>query len=278
MVNLKSKAKFWSLTASAIGVLGVSGLAVLGGVKPAEAANIGRGTDYLSTPGGGLSSFDFGAGIGLVSFVGVPVGPGNTDTKIERQADCIFTAGSCTIPIEVTLLSMRSENAVDIGGQLFNVLVGLTQNVRSIGTMTINHEFPDNNTPAPEGTFTSDFTINFDAVFSPITGGTGFTISDSLRLINNGAEWSHEPAPGALLVRGDLGDQAANCHDSVSPLCARGTLRDFFPGRAVHGPSDRHVTVVATPEPLTILGSGAALGFGAFFKKRSRKSKKQALA
>jgi hypothetical protein len=251
----------------------------MGSVESAKAVDIGKGSDYLHTPAG-FSFFEF-PGIGRVDFVGLPVGIGNTDTIIERQADCIFVNGSCTIPIELTLLSMKSVNPVDVGGSLFDVFVGLTPNTNSTGTMTINHEFPDNDTPAPEGTFTSDFTVFFDAVFQPINNGQQFTVSDSATLINSGSFWSHEPPPGAVLVRGIVGDQAANCHDPISPLCARGNLRDFFPVRTSHGkPGGDHTTDIATvPEPTTMLGLGIGLGFSTFLRKKySRQGKKQAVS
>ncbi len=280
-MNLLNSAKL-----AVLGTVGLSAIGFLGMPGSANAASIGRGSDYLQTPTG-FSFFNF-PGIGAVNLQGLPVGPGNTDTIIQRKADCILpgVGSSCTIPIELTLLSMESVNPVNIGGSFFDVDVSLTPATQSTGTMTINHDFPDNNTPAPEGTFTSDFTVFFDALFTPIGGGAGFTISDSIRLINNGAEWSHEPPPGTLLVTAPVGNQLANCHANGGPLCAVGELRDFFPAMASHGkPGGNHTTVITAcppgkrcvipvPEPSTAAAT-IFVGLGAMFGlRRNRKSQK----
>jgi hypothetical protein len=278
------------LSRSLIGAVGL-GVALLGLPQSASAFNIIKGTDFLHTPGNGGTSFDFGTGIDVVTFKGLTIETGNTDTKITRLQDAIFDDNndgilertSATINIQLTALSLESIAPVNVGGNLYDVFVGLTANNPSTGTMTISHNTVDlvgggkgfDNSGTWQGTFTSLFDVNFDAAFIPQSVGSQFTLSNSISLINQGANWTHNP--NGVLVRGQIGDDSVNCHNTTGPGCDPG---DFFPGPAQHakgspGFPDGHGTEVATPEPLTILGSLAALGFGtAFEKKRGKKSKK----
>jgi hypothetical protein len=93
----------------------------------AAQGTVALGSDYFATvPGNADMSgtwFNFGAGIGVVDFVGVPIGPLNTDTIVQRQADATLNMGS--IPIQLVALSMASEAPVLVGGNLYNVTVGL---------------------------------------------------------------------------------------------------------------------------------------------------------
>ena len=66
----------------------------------AWAGTVVLGSDYFHTST--ASVFDFGPGIGLVNFMGNPVGPGNTDTIVQRQADATINGGA--IPIQVVQL------------------------------------------------------------------------------------------------------------------------------------------------------------------------------
>ncbi|WP_013320463.1 PEP-CTERM sorting domain-containing protein [Gloeothece verrucosa] len=280
-----------------LSALGLSAIAFLGIPNSAKAANINKGTDYLHTFSGG-TKYDFGTvevdgksyKIGLVDLIGNTVGPGKTDTKIKRVEDAIFDDNndgilertSVTIPLEITLLSLKSEKSVKIDGQLFNVFINLSKDKVSAGTMTITHNaiswyghqtFDDSQDN--DGRFTSDFTVNFDAVFKAVNSNLELTVSNSLRLINSGADWSHNVSRDDQVVRGELGNGEVNCHIPKGQFCHPG---DFFPGPAGHTKADGspygHSTrVAATPEPLTILGSAAALGFGTFFKRKGSKLK-----
>lgn len=256
------------------GVAGLSAVALLGVVKPAEAFNIWAGSDYWFTPAGG-TSFDFGGPIGVVDFMGNPIDPanlGNTDTIVTRTEDCVFAGGSCTVDLEMQALSLQSVNQVNLNGSWFDVVVTLNDAINSVGQMTINHEFPDDNTPAAEGTFASNIDVSFKAEF--LQNGQAFnTVFDTLNLQGNGL-WSHDPDEFALLVPGPVGDLLANEHGSP-----QGGFDDFFPGFLVEEHPGQGVHSVRTacpidepchvPEPLTILGSGLALAFGAVFKSQS---------
>lgn len=270
------------LSRSLIGAVGL-GVALLGLPQSANASNIIKGTDFLHTPGNGNTSFDFGTGIDVVTFKGLTIGPGNTDTKITRLQDAIFDDNndgilertSATINIQLTALSLESIAPVNVGGNLYDVFVGLTANNPSTGTMTISHNtvalgggnlgFDDSG--QWQGTFTSLFDVNFDAAFIPQSVGSQFTLSNSISLINQGANWTHNP--NGVLVRGQIGDDSVNCHNTTGPGCDPG---DFFPGPAQHakgspGFPNGHETVVATPEPSIVI-SLAALGFGAALQKK----------
>jgi hypothetical protein len=269
------------LSRSLIGAVGL-GVALLGLPQSANASNIIKGTDFLHTPGNGNTSFDFGT-IGVVTFEGLTIGPGNTDTKITRLQDAIFDDNndgilertSATINIQLTALSLESIAPVNVGGNLYDVFVGLTANNPSTGTMTISHNTVDlvgggkgfDNSGTWQGTFTSLFDVNFDAAFIPQSVGSQFTLSNSISLINQGANWTHNP--NGVLVRGQIGDDSVNCHNTTGPGCDPG---DFFPGPAQHakgspGFPNGHETVVATPEPSIVI-SLAALGFGAALQKK----------
>ncbi|UXE62830.1 MAG: hypothetical protein KA717_09040 [Woronichinia naegeliana WA131] len=256
--------------------------------QSAKALNILKGTDYLSTPGAGGTSYDFGGPIGNVVFRGLSIGPGNTDTKIKRLEDAVFDDNndgtlertSDTINIELAALSLKSVNSINVNGFLYDVLVGLN-NTPSTGSMTINHNtvafgggnlgFDDSGTL--QGTFTSQFTVNAEATFTPVNGGSSLSpVSTSFLLTNTGADWSHTPPAGALLVTGPAGDGNANTHTSPPP-----GFGDFYPGPAVHGPIDTHETIIAVPwetDALPVVGSTVLFGFGLWAKSKFAKSNK----
>ena len=230
--------------------------------QAARAASILLGTDYLTTVP--RTFFDF-PGIGEVDFEGRPIGPGNTDTIVQRQADAILpTVGSTdTIPIEMVALSLQSIEPVDIGGLLFDVFVHLTPGTSSIGKMTINHEFADNGTPAPEGTFTSFFDLSFTVDLVPVGGGASQSQDFVSRLESDPAFWSHEPSLDAVLVSGLPGDQAANLHSSLpsgfNDFFIVGTVREEH--QDIPGQHRARQATVTVPEPATLALFGTGLGW-----------------
>ena len=161
--------------------------------------------------------------------------------------------------------------------------------------MTINHNaislgggnlgFDDSG--VSQGIFTSDFDVNFDAIFTPVSTGAAFTIHDiSARLINTGGDWTHYPpipttAPyQTFLKHGSVGDQAANCHELIGlNSCNDG---DFFPSVEMvtggynglsfvqHVKNHRTRIAIDTPGPLPILGLSTAYAFARRLRKRTR--------
>jgi hypothetical protein len=226
----------------------------------ALASSILLGSDYLTTVAD--TFFDF-PGIGPVPLEGRPIGPGNTDTIVQRQADAILPAlgSSDMIPIEMVALSLQSTRPVNIDGSFFDVFVHLTPGTNSTGEMTINHEFADNGTPAPEGTFTSFFDIFFTVELTPTGGGAPVSQNFVSRLVSDPAFWSHEPdagPPAPVIITGLPGDQTANLH---SPVPA--SFDDFFIVGVVEErhqafPGLHRARQATVPEPSTLL----LMGFG----------------
>jgi hypothetical protein len=232
------------------------------------------GSDYFATAPG--TFFDFGPGIGPVPLQGRPIGPGSTDTIVERQVNAIlgppFVGSSDTIPIEIVALSLESIDPVSIGATFFDVFVTLDPNIPSTGHMTISHDFTDNVTPAPEGTFESFFDVFFEAAFTPVSGAPGFSVFDSIRLetVDPGL-WSHKPQSDFVIVEGPVGDQAANLHTGPIPI----GFSDFFiigGIQEVHpGGLGRHNAESAIPEPSVILLVGTGLVGLAGFRRKFRR-------
>src|SRR5215510_16421675 len=114
---------------------------------PARADTVLLGSDYLQT----IAPTSF---VGLGNLQGLPIGPGSTDTIVQRTADCTITlsvAGSaCTIPIAMVALSLQSTiNPL--------VLVRESPTLTSAGTMTMT-----SNGSGTGGTFSSFFDVFFE--------------------------------------------------------------------------------------------------------------------
>jgi hypothetical protein len=192
--------------------------AAFGLLTQARADTVNLGTDYLQTLPGTFFNFTLpGLGTVPVPFMGNPIGPGNTDTIVERLANATVTPGGVgdTIPIKLVALSLQSTSPVDVGGTFFNVFVTLdpTKLSKNTGFMTILE-----NAAGTGGTFSSIFTVFFQAKFVPVGGGTGFSVFSSLVLQNGvpgsgvGAAWVSTFPPGFVQVTGPCGDQDANVH------------------------------------------------------------------
>ena len=223
---------------------------------------VALGTDYLQTQPG--SNFNFGDGIGVVNFMGLPIGPGGTDTKVQRQANADINGGS--IPIQIVALSMESTAPVNIGGSFFDVFVTLDPaNLgNDIGMMSIMGTLGG-------GTFTSFFDVFFDAHFAPVSTGQPFDIFSSITLNNGGSAWSPTPPTDAVIVTGPFGDQFANTHTGLPS-----NFVDFWPCSVAPCTEDssgaaHHVVSPATPEPSTLLLLGPA-GLGLLWRLRVRRS------
>jgi hypothetical protein len=235
---------------------------------------VALGSDFLQTQPG--SNFNFGPGIGVVDFMGLPLKGGQippgyqmslaaTDTIVQRQADAFINGNA--IPIQLMALSMESTAPVNVGGSFFDVFVTLdpANLANDVGMMSIMGSLAG-------GTFNSFFDVFFDAHFAPVGTGQPFDVFSSIMLSQNGAAWSPTPPANAVIVTGPFGDQFANTHTGLPS-----TEVDFWPCAVTPCSEDssgaaHHVVSPATPEPSTLLLLGPA-GFGLLWKLRARRPK-----
>ncbi len=254
-----------------------------------HALSILLGSDYFTTPGDGSTNVNFAglgvpvlAPLGVVGFQGRPIGPGATDTIVERQEDAILpgVGSSDTIPIELVALSLESIDPVVIMGTPGRLFVSLTPGQATVGTMTINHENPDDGGPLAEGTFSSTFFDVFFDLTLETTGGPNFLGSFNFgEPLNGNGFWSHESQPEDLLVSGPAGDQEANSHTNPPTGFGDFFLAGFDLGGApverlivesTPSGNENHVpippTQVPAPAGLWLLMTG--LGLGAVLKRR----------
>lgn len=202
---------------------------------------------------------------------GLPIGPGGTDTIVQRLGDCnlgLLSPGSqCTVPIELVALSLVS---------MVDPMVRLRESptLSSTGQMTMT-----SNGSGSGGNFDSFFDIFFELSFD---GGVSYNdplAGQSLRMDSFGTNWSTQEL--GLLVDGVVGDQSANRHtDKGGPACTAGVgmvCVDFYVGGGPGGPlaagnfvSEQHPGVgihsaIPTPDPghpMPEPGSLALLGLG----------------
>jgi len=213
------------------------------------------GSDYFATQAGTFFVFP---GVGSVSLTGNPIGPGITDTIVQRQANATINGPS--IPIQITALSLEGTvNAVPIFVTLDPLNLAL-----DTGTMTIDGSLAG-------GTFTSSLDVFFDVCLAAGSGGVGCangsTIgTGTIDLTNAGATWSPTPPPGGCLVTGPVGDQAADCHTGLDS-----NQDDFFlvgTNAECSAANGCHVVSNATPEPNSlILFATALVGLAALGKR-----------
>ena len=231
---------------------------------PAHSDVILLGSDYLMTI---QPTLFFPAGP-LNPFAGLPVGPGLTDTIVQRRGNCGLGGGglttpgaNCTIPIELVALSL-----VSTVNPLFQIRESPT--IASAGTMKITSDGSGTG-----GTFDSFFDVFFEI---STNGGATWTPQPDLPLTSSGTPWT--TIPNGLLVSGTVGDQAANLHTNkanCTSLVGDPNCVDFYlltlvteqeGGVAIH----TAIPTPSAPEPgsLALLAAGLALmGWG---KRRNR--------
>ncbi len=199
------------------------------------------GFDYLHTPpGGGQLPIPGGP---TVPLRGRAIGPGNTDTIIERLGG-LPDGGVGPIDAEIVALSLESISPVDLGGSFFDVFVDLNPAVPSPGMITVTSHSPG---PDGGGTFDSFFDV-FARVTLTEVGNPSNTmvLLTQDRITSSGSDWSHRPPPNYPGPGG------------------------FVPGVLLHTGPHPH-TEPATPEPasalLLVIG---ALGLGLFGQARRR--------
>lgn len=175
----------------------------------ASATSIDPGFDLLrALPGTQWDFFDtpipadfFGPGsdpfVDVVPFESVTIGPGSTDTIVERL-DGIdpfeLTTGDVTVPVEIVELNLVSSAPITVtfnGGMSptpWFVMMDIEPASPSPGSMTVNHSDPIG------GTFTTEFLIDPKFVFSEdldfTTGAVDF-IGAPIDFEGTEASWLH---------------------------------------------------------------------------------------
>src|SRR5713101_9100767 len=186
-------------------VLGLSMGASAADIDP-TVPSVALGSDYFATQPG--THFNFGGGIGDVNLLGLPIGPFNTDTIIQRRADAVL--GGPAIPIQMVALSLKSAAPVNVGGSFFDVFITLdpANLANDTGTMSIA-----GNTPTG-GTFSSGLNIFFQAHFQPVGGGSAFDVFNQVTVTSSGNPWGPAAGNGFGIVNGPddgtIADQLAN--------------------------------------------------------------------
>jgi hypothetical protein len=138
---------------------------------------------------------------------GLPIGPGNTDTIVQRKDPVAIPPGgtippNAPIPIELVALSLQSVNPVNIGGTNFNLRV-------LGGDLLIPRSSPDgsitnltHNDPVG-GTFDSILPIDVDLIFTQVGNPANIVTQRFIdTLVGTGIQWSHTPPPGWIKNQG----------------------------------------------------------------------------
>ena len=252
--------KGWLSLLALIALCGVSG--------KAAASAIGPGFDLFATVSAEtfVNLDPFIPGAGIVSLEGVPFGPADTDTIVERLQGidpfevCPTLPCSDTIDIELVALSLTSLDPVDVGGTFFDLEVfGGTDFaiLQILGSMTIIHDDPNG------GTFSSILDVNADLIFTEVGNPLNtFTVPFADTFTANGL-WCHDGGPGdqhgGPYPSGDF-------HAGVQCLPGGGGIKVLTQEQALLA---AHGVLPSMPEPSTYLLVG--LGFAGLVVHQRRR-------
>lgn len=130
-----------------------------------------------------------------VTLIGVPTGPGSTDTIVQRLADTpiLFPGEAATIPIEIIALNLQSIEPIQCATQpdvFFDVFVTIVPSAPNFGAMTIIHSHPNG------GNFDSFFDVFTEITLVPVDSTeppVQIVIPIQIQALGL---WSFNPAPG----------------------------------------------------------------------------------
>ena len=172
-------------------------LAAAGAEAPGN--DILPGYDYFSTPPGGAFIDLTGFGGDVVQLMGDPVGPGNTDTIVQRFGS-LPAGGTGQIDAEIVALSLVSVEPITVnlggGDTAWDVAVSLSSAQPSEGSVTITgHNDVDDQLGG--GTFDSTFGVFVDVTLTEVGNPANKQVVPHDDVITStGSQWSHTPPQG----------------------------------------------------------------------------------
>ncbi len=219
-------------------------------VRPASAESIGVGHDlFMTVPGQTNLIVDAGpfGGTGFVEFPleGIPFGPGNTDTIVERLDghDFATQGNTATIQIELVALSLQSVAPVNIGGNLWDVHITGSPSTTP-GTLIVNK------TSSGGGDFQVDLLpIVVDITFNQLNSPTEITQTDEF-IFDGAGVWSFNPGPAN---QNNANHPSGGLYIGVDPLTGEKAVT-ILTGAGASGTAT-HAFVPSMPTP-------AAAGLG----------------
>lgn len=202
---------------------------------PAKAETIPAGWDYFTTLSSG-TFVEFGGA--TIPLMGAPIGPGNTDTIVQRLSD--ITINGAAGAIQVSALSLQSIGPVPGLGAPISIKLDPAYLDKDVGELTIS------GSSATGGTFTSFFDVFFD-ICIPNSG----CVFGGQKHFEASGTWLPTPPPGSVNPNGD-----------------------FFPNVTLHtAPGAQHEVATASI-PETTTWTMMLIGFGSmgYLACRRRKS------
>lgn len=267
-------------TVSIVGAASVvaSAVGVLGSALPSNAATLDLSSCGATITTGCVVGYTGGTATIQVTqssnpVAGTPTGNNATDDLIMgvNAPGSAFTAQTVKITfastgadptpnLGVTLLPPATTGAFgDYRDNWQADLMGATWSLSDPGPQDLSQQYPLASFPAPTSVFPTPLGTILPA---PVAGGSSISWSHPYSLSTKRArvmDWS-------LVSSGPVSMLTLTYFSSV-PLSE--TTANFNNADALR------IDVTPVPEPLTVLGAGTAVGFGAFFKRRLAKNQKK---